>query len=90
MNFVQYCIKTSYHFCLKEFQLFFATIIFTEYQKGNTMNENEIKEFLEMVMPMLKDLPKEEIIENINNIPDMSQEEREKFIQAILALKEEN
>lgn len=54
------------------------------------MSENEIKEFLEMVMPILKDLPKEEIIENINNIPDMSQEEREKFIQAILALKEEN
>ena len=53
------------------------------------MNENEIKEFLNMVLPMLKDLPKEEIVENINNIPDMSQEEREKFIQAILALKDE-
>jgi hypothetical protein len=88
---VQYCIKTSYHFCLKEFQLFLDTIILNEYkEEGESMNENEIKEFLEMVMPMLKDLPQEEIIENINNIPDMSQEEREKFIQAILALKEEN
>ncbi|WP_419770891.1 MAG: hypothetical protein ACNI3C_03640 [Candidatus Marinarcus sp.] len=53
------------------------------------MNEKDIKEFLTMVMPMLKDLPEEEIIENINNIPDMSEEERAKFIQAILLLKEE-
>lgn len=53
------------------------------------MNENEIKEFLNQVLPMLKELSKEEIIENINNIPNMSSEEREKFIQAILALKEE-
>ena len=53
------------------------------------MTEQEIKEFLEMVMPMLKDLPQEEIVENINNIPGMSEEEREKFIQVILALKEE-
>jgi hypothetical protein len=54
------------------------------------MNDKEIKEFLEMVMPMLKDLPQEEIIENINNIPGMSDEERERFIQAIMALKEDN
>jgi hypothetical protein len=54
------------------------------------MNDKEIKEFLEMVMPMLKDLPQEEIIENINNIPGMSDEEREKFIQVIMALKEDN
>ncbi|MDD2639894.1 MAG: hypothetical protein PHS65_02770 [Arcobacteraceae bacterium] len=53
------------------------------------MNENEIKEFLNRVLPMLKELPNEEIIENINNIPDMSNEEREKFIKAILSLKEE-
>jgi hypothetical protein len=53
------------------------------------MNSNEINEFLEAVKPMLAQLPKEEIIENINNIPDMSDEEREKFIEAILALKEE-
>jgi formate dehydrogenase maturation protein FdhE len=52
------------------------------------MNENEIKEFLNRVLPMLKDLPKEEIIENINSIPDMSEDERKKFIDAILALKE--
>lgn len=54
------------------------------------MDDKEIKEFLEMVMPMLKDLPQEEIIENINNIPGMSDEEREKFIQVIMALKEDN
>jgi len=53
------------------------------------MTEKEIKEFLEMVMPMLKDLPKEEIIENINNIPGMNESEREKFIQVIMSLKEE-
>lgn len=40
------------------------------------MNENEIKEFLNQVLPMLKELSKEEIIENINNIPNMSSEER--------------
>jgi formate dehydrogenase maturation protein FdhE len=57
--------------------------------EGYEMNENEIKEFLNRVLPMLKELPNEEIIENINNIPDMSNEEREKFIQAILSLKEE-
>ncbi len=57
--------------------------------QGYKMNENEIKEFLNQVLPMLKELSKEEIIENINNIPNMSSEEREKFIQAILALKEE-
>lgn len=53
------------------------------------MTEKEIKDFLEMVKPMLVALPKEEIIENINNIPDMSDEEREKFIQMLLLLKEE-
>jgi formate dehydrogenase maturation protein FdhE len=53
------------------------------------MTTDEINEFLKMVMPALKELPKEEIIENINNIPGMSDEEREKFIEAILALKEE-
>lgn len=57
--------------------------------QGYKMNENEIKEFLNQVLPMLKELSKEEVIENINNIPNMSSEEREKFIQAILALKEE-
>lgn len=54
------------------------------------MNEDEIKEFLKIVMPMLKDLPKEEIVENINNIPKMSEDEREYFIKAIMALKEQN
>lgn len=53
------------------------------------MNEKEINEFLEMVKPMLAALPKEEIMENINNIPGMSDEERALFIEAILALKEE-
>lgn len=33
--------------------------------QGYKMNENEIKEFLNQVLPMLKELSKEEIIENI-------------------------
>lgn len=53
------------------------------------MNEQELQEFLKMVTPMLKALPEEEIRKQLNEIEDMSEEEREQFLKVILLLKEE-
>lgn len=54
------------------------------------MNEEELNEFLKMVVPVLKDLPEEEIRSQINEINDMPDEEKEKFIDIILMFKEKN
>ncbi len=52
------------------------------------MNEEELNEFLKMVVPMLKELPNEEIENQLNQI-DMTQEERENFYNMIMVLKEQ-
>ncbi|AXH14742.1 hypothetical protein AMYT_1156 [Malaciobacter mytili LMG 24559] len=52
------------------------------------MNENDINEFMKMVIPMLKELSKEEIEGQINSIDNMKEEEKQKFIDAISLLKE--
>ncbi len=53
------------------------------------MNKNELKAFLEIITPMLKELPKEEIKKQLDSI-DMSDQERADFLKVILALKDEN
>mgnify|MGYP003571693180 CR=1 FL=1 len=52
------------------------------------MSEEELQEFLKMVVPMLKELPEEEIQHQLDQI-DMTPEERENFYQMITVLKEQ-
>lgn len=52
------------------------------------MNENELKAFLDLAAPMLKELPKDEIIKQLNRI-DMTEDERAEFLKVIFALKDE-
>ena len=52
------------------------------------MDEKELQEFLKMVAPMLKELSDDEIKNQLNEI-DMSDDEKEKFLNIIQLLKEE-
>ena len=54
------------------------------------MDEKEINEFMKMVLPALKELPEEEIRNQIGQIDEMSDEEKEQFINIILMLKEQD
>ena len=53
------------------------------------MNEDELKEFLKMVTPMLKELPEDEIKKQLEAI-DISDDEKEELLRVILLLKEED
>lgn len=53
------------------------------------MKEDELKEFLKMVTPMLKELPEDEIKKQLLSI-DISENEREELLTVILLLKEED
>jgi len=52
------------------------------------MDEKELQEFLKMVTPMLKELSEDEIRNQLNEI-DMTGDEKEKFLNIIMILKED-